>query len=216
MAWEDDEWGRQHRLTDGPLPDIEPHVARAADGTIYVAWQAMAGEALPGAPQVPAGRTLVRDCLRDGRGGQRLVARRGSGPRRLGKGVVGPLPDGSGRQLRRLRARRSLRKAAWVPKWRSHRRPASRRIRPSQWDGRGRPWVAWETSGVHWGKDMGARSRRAPAGNAPRRGAGASRSPATTAGSGGRPRPRPSTTRRRPARRARAGPSCASNADGNL
>ena len=30
-------------MTDNPLPDIEPDVARGADGTIYVVWQAMVG-----------------------------------------------------------------------------------------------------------------------------------------------------------------------------
>ena len=43
MAWEDDEWGPQIRLTANPLPDIEPHVARGDNGTIYVVWQAFAG-----------------------------------------------------------------------------------------------------------------------------------------------------------------------------
>ena len=43
MAWEDNEWGPLHRLSDNPLPDIEPHVAREGDGTIYVVWQAMVG-----------------------------------------------------------------------------------------------------------------------------------------------------------------------------
>ena len=43
MPWEDNEWGARVRLSDSPLPDIEPHVARATDGTIFVVWQALEG-----------------------------------------------------------------------------------------------------------------------------------------------------------------------------
>jgi hypothetical protein len=43
MPWLDNQWGKLERLTAGVLPDIEPHVARGPDGTIYVVWQAMAG-----------------------------------------------------------------------------------------------------------------------------------------------------------------------------
>src|SRR4051812_31565528 len=43
MAWEDNQWGAREKLSDSALPDIEPHVARAPDGTIYVVWQALEG-----------------------------------------------------------------------------------------------------------------------------------------------------------------------------
>ena len=43
MPWEDNEWGARVRLSEEPTPDIEPHVARGADGTIYVVWQALSG-----------------------------------------------------------------------------------------------------------------------------------------------------------------------------
>src|SRR5207248_10337597 len=36
----DETWGVLQKPSDGALPDIEPHVAAAADGTIYVVWQA--------------------------------------------------------------------------------------------------------------------------------------------------------------------------------
>jgi hypothetical protein len=45
MPWEDNEWGPRVRLSKNDLPDIEPHVARAADGTIYVVWQALRARA---------------------------------------------------------------------------------------------------------------------------------------------------------------------------
>jgi len=43
MAWEDNAWGERVRLSRNPLPDIEPAIARASNGTIYVVWQALRG-----------------------------------------------------------------------------------------------------------------------------------------------------------------------------
>src|SRR5579872_3484670 len=43
MPWLDNEWGERVRLSSLATPDIEPCVARGADGTIYVVWQALDG-----------------------------------------------------------------------------------------------------------------------------------------------------------------------------
>ncbi|MEZ5353735.1 MAG: hypothetical protein R2762_13940 [Bryobacteraceae bacterium] len=43
MPWLDNEWGPKQKVSTDALPDIEPSVARASDGTIYVAWQALSG-----------------------------------------------------------------------------------------------------------------------------------------------------------------------------
>ena len=154
MAWEDDEWGRQHRLTDNPLPDIEPHVARAVDGTIYVAWQSMAGRhsqirlkylregrwsetvavtnsaANDWSPAVAAGpggtAWIVWDRYRQGSGGSYDVYARSFAP-----------ASGLGREMA----------VASTTRFEAH---ASVEV-----DSRGRPWIAWETSGVNWGKDLG-------------------------------------------------------------
>ena len=154
MAWEDDEWGRQHRLTDNPLPDIEPHVARAADGTIYVVWQSLAGrwsqirlkhlrrgrwsETIsvtnsasnnwsPSVAASPDGSAWIAwDRYRRGSDGSYDVHARSYSP-----------VDGFGEEM----------PVATTSRFEAH---ASVAV-----DRRGRPWIAWETSGVQWGKDLG-------------------------------------------------------------
>ena len=154
MAWEDDEWGRQHRLTDNPLPDIEPHVARSADGTIYLAWQSMAGrnsqirlkylregrwsetvavtnsaanDWSPAVAAAPNGSAWISwDRYRKGSGGSYDVFARSFDP---GTGLG---PEMAVASSTRFEAHSSV-----------------------AVDSQGRPWIAWETSGVHWGKDLG-------------------------------------------------------------
>ena len=43
MPWLDNEWGPKQKVSASALPDIEPVVARAPDGTIYIVWQALSG-----------------------------------------------------------------------------------------------------------------------------------------------------------------------------
>ena len=154
MAWEDDEWGRQFRLTHNPLPDIEPHVARSRDGTIYVVWQSLVGrhsqirlkylrdgrwsetvsvtnsDANDWAPSVaaaPDGSAWVSwDRYRRGSGGSYDVHARSFSP-----------GGGLGEKL----------EVATTTRFEAHSSIAV--------DPQGRPWIAWETSGVHWGKDLG-------------------------------------------------------------
>ena len=154
MAWEDDEWGREHRLTSNPLPDIEPHVATAGDGTIFVAWQSMAGR-----------HSQIRlKYLQDGRWSETVPVTNTS--ENNWSPAVAAGPDGS----------------AWIAWDRYKRGPGGsydvvvRRYSPAGGlgpemavasttrfeahasvavDRSGRPWVAWETSGVRWGKDLG-------------------------------------------------------------
>ncbi len=154
MAWEDDEWGREYRLTDNPLPDIEPHVARAGDGTIYLVWQSMAGrysqirlkylsdgrwsetvaitntaenDWSPSVAAAPDGTAWVSwDRYKKGSGGSYDVLARAYSP-----------ASGLGREMA----------VAATTRFEAHSSIAV--------DSLGRPWVAWETSGVHWGKDLG-------------------------------------------------------------
>ena len=154
MAWEDDEWGSQHRLTDNPLPDIEPHVARSVDGTIYVAWQSMAGrnsqirlkylrngrwsetvavtnsaanDWSPAVAATPTGGAWISwDRYRQGSGGSYDVHARSF-----------DLEAGLGPEMA----------VASSTRFEAHSSVAV--------DSQGRPWIAWETSGVNWGKDLG-------------------------------------------------------------
>ena len=154
MAWEDDEWGRQHRLTDNPLPDIEPQAASAPDGTIYVVWQSLVGrdsrirlkylrdgrwsetvavtdtaanDWAPSVAAAPDGTAWVAwDRYTKGAGGSYDVRTRSFSP---GTGLGPELP------------------VAATSRFEAHSSIAV--------DREGRPWVAWETSGVNWGKDLG-------------------------------------------------------------
>ncbi len=154
MAWEYDEWGRQYRLTDNPLPDIEPHVARAADGTIYVVWQSLTGrhsqirlkylrhgrwsetvsvtnsawnDWSPSVAASPNGSAWISwDRYRRGSGGSYDIHARSYSP-----------TSGLGEEL----------PAARTTRFEAHSSVAV--------DQQGRPWIAWETSGVQWGKDLG-------------------------------------------------------------
>ncbi len=150
MAWEDNEWGELHRLTDNPLPDIEPHIARGSDGAIYVVWQALEGrysqvklKYLQGGrwsetlsvtnsaannwePSVAAGGGAVWIAWDRYNGNYDIHLRRFS------------LADGLGAE----------RQVTTNERFEAHTSVAV--------DDMGRPWVAWETSGVNWGKDLGA------------------------------------------------------------
>lgn len=154
MAWEDDEWGRQHRLTDSPLPDIEPHVARAPDGTVYVVWQAMAGR-----------HSQIRlKHLRDGRWSETVVVTRAAANDWSPSVAAGPNGEAWiawDRYTQGSQGSYDVRARSYSPndglgpemavastsRFEAH---ASVAV-----DARGRPWIAWETSGVNWGKDLG-------------------------------------------------------------
>jgi len=151
MAWEDNEWGKRVRLTDNPLPDIEPDIARAPDGTVYVVWQSMAGrssqirlkylragewsetvsvtnsEASNWEPAVAAGPDGAAWIAWDRYDGNYDVwARRFSPDEGLGEGH----------------------RIASTARFEAH---ASVAV-----DARNRPWVGWETGETNWGKDTGA------------------------------------------------------------
>ncbi len=154
MAWEDGAWGRQHRLTDNPLPDIEPHIARADDGTIYVVWQSMVGR-----------HSQVRlQYLRDGRWSETVsvtntaandwapaVATGPNGGAWISWDRYGAEPEGNYDVFARSFApSEGLGPAIAVAATTRFEAHSSLAV-----DSQGRPWVAWETSGVNWGKDMG-------------------------------------------------------------
>ena len=152
MAWEDDEWGRQHRLSSNPLPDIEPHVARSGDGTLYVVWQSMAGR-----------HSQIRlKYLRGGRWSETVsvtntsannwapaVAAGADGAAWIAwdRYTAGGGYDVFARSFSPLGGLGAEMPVASTSRFEAH---ASIGV-----DKQGRPWVAWETSGVNWGKDLG-------------------------------------------------------------
>src|SRR5690606_6469077 len=71
------------RLTDNPLPDIEPAITRSPDGTIYVAWQAMQGRS----------SQIQLKYLKDGRWSETLAAT--NSEENNWEPAIGSGPDGS-------------------------------------------------------------------------------------------------------------------------
>ncbi len=148
-GWESAEWGKMHRLSRNPLPDIEPHVARSDDGTVYVVWQSLVGrhsqirlKYLKGgrwsetisvtssadndwAPAVAAGKSSVWISWDRYTDNYDVYARGFSAA-----GGLGPeMP------------------VATTTRFEAHSSIAV--------DSQDRPWVSWETSSVAWGKDTG-------------------------------------------------------------
>ena len=154
MAWEDDEWGRQHRLTDNPLPDIEPHVARAGDGTIYVVWQALVGRY----------SQIRMKYLRDGRWSETVSVTNGAANDWAPAVAAAPngsawiswdrYDPGSGGSYD-VFARNYASDGGLGPEMAVASTARFEAHSSVAVDREGRPWVAWETSGVAWGKDLG-------------------------------------------------------------
>ncbi|MCB9386119.1 MAG: hypothetical protein H6509_16025 [Bryobacterales bacterium] len=150
MPWEGDAWGERVRLSRNPLPDIEPAVARAADGTVYVVWQSMVGR---------YSQIRLR-YLREGRWSEELAVT--ESPSNNWEPAVATGPDGAAWiawdryeesydvRLRRFAPDRGFgpeKEVISTPRFEAHVSVAV--------DEQNRPWVAWETDAVNWGKDYG-------------------------------------------------------------
>lgn len=151
MAWEDNEWGPKRRLTDNPLPDIEPHVARAPNGTIYVVWQSLNGRY----------SQIHLKYLRDGKWSETVSVTNTEANNWEPAVGVGPdnrawiawdRYDGNYDVYARVfspdNGLSPEHKIASTERYEAHVSVAV--------DNNSRPWVAWETGGVNWGKDLGA------------------------------------------------------------
>lgn len=150
MAWEDNAWGERVRLSRNPLPDIEPAITRATDGTIYVAWQALRGrssqirlrylksgewsetisvtntEENNWAPAIATGPDSEAWIAWDRYAGDYNVHARRFSPE-----------EGLGQEH----------EIVATPRFEAHVSVAV--------DAEGRPWVSWETDSPNWGKDYG-------------------------------------------------------------
>lgn len=150
MAWENNSWGERVRLSRNPLPDIEPAIARAGDGTIYVAWQALRGR---------ASQIRLR-YLRAGRWSETVSIT--NTEENNWSPAIAAGPDGEAWiawdryakdynvHLRRFSPDDGLGEEHEViatPRFEAHPSVAV--------DGEGRPWVSWETDSPNWGKDYG-------------------------------------------------------------
>ena len=150
MAWEDNEWGERTRLSDNPLPDIEPATASCRNGRVYVAWQALRGRS-----------SQIRLRYMDEDGWSSTISVTNTAENNWEPSVAcGPSGE------------------AWVAWDRyngdynvyarsysdrdglgdEHRIAATLRFEAHTSvavDSLGRPWVAWETDSPNWGKDYG-------------------------------------------------------------
>ena len=146
----DDAWGNLYQLSDDPLPDIEPHVAASSEGTIYVVWQSWSG-----------GRSNVRMRYLDDGEWSQLVTVSDTATNDWAPAVaVGS--DGLAWiawdryttsydvYARSFSPRNGLSKELKVAA--SNRYEAHVSVVVDRQD---RPWIAWETGGVNWGKDLG-------------------------------------------------------------
>lgn len=151
MPWEDNEWGQRLRLTTDPLPDIEPAVACAPNGTTYVAWQTLRGR---------TSRIQLRY----------LKAGKWSGTVNVTESehddwepAIAAGPDGVAwiawdryttsydvycRSFSPSAGLSAERQVAVSKRFEAH---VSVTV-----DSRNRPWIAWESGPVNWGKDVGA------------------------------------------------------------
>jgi len=151
MAWEDNEWGPKHRLTDNPLPDIEPHIARSPNGTVYVVWQSLSGS-----------YSQIRlKYLRDGKWSETVSVTNTKANNWEPAVAAGPdnrawiawdRYDGNydvyARAFSPDDGLSPEHKVASTERYEAHVSVAV--------DNNSRPWIAWETGGVNWGKDLGA------------------------------------------------------------
>jgi hypothetical protein len=146
----DDVWGQSQRLSDNALPDIEPSVTTAPDGTIYVVWQSFHGR-----------HSSIR--LRYLRGGKwSPVIAVSDGAANDWEPAVAAGPDNRAWiTWDRYNASYDVYARSYSPG--SGLSPEMKVAGSDRFearssvavDSRNRPWVAWETGGVDWGKDLG-------------------------------------------------------------
>lgn len=151
MPWEGEQWGRIERLTTNPLPDIDPHVARAGDGTIYVVWQSLTGRT----------SQIRLKYLKDGKWSQMVnvtttfnndwepaVAAGTDGRAWIAWDRYNSSYDVYCRGFSPAAGLGPEMKVAGSERFEAHVSVAV--------DQRNRPWVAWERGAANWGKDFGA------------------------------------------------------------
>ena len=146
----DDAWGKLHRLSDDPLPDIEPHVAASSDGTIYVVWQSWSGghsnvhmrylDDGDWSPLIAVTDTHTNDW-------EPAVAAGSDGRAWIAWDRYSTNYDVYARSFSPSGGLSKEMEIATTNRYEAH---ASVVV-----DSEDRPWIAWETGGVNWGKDLG-------------------------------------------------------------
>ncbi len=143
-------WGGLHRLSDNVLPDVDPHVAAAPDGTIYVVWQSFVGR---------SSKICLR-YFREGRWSDIIAVTEGE--RNDWEPAVAAGKNGAAWIVwDRYNASYDVYARSFSPS--GGLGPEMRVAASNRFEGHStvavdhqlRPWVAWETGGVNWGKDLG-------------------------------------------------------------
>ena len=151
MPWEDNVWGAPVRLSENGEPDIEPHVARGGDGTVYVVWQALAGRTSQiRLRYLKAGKwsTPVAVTATDFNDWEPAVAAGEDGKAWIAWDRYNTSYDVYARSFSANAGLGPERKLAGTERFEAHVSAAV--------DQQNRPWIAWETGGANWGKDLGA------------------------------------------------------------
>ena len=150
MPWSETVWGDRVRLSRNPLPDIEPAVARAPDGTVYVVWQALAGQ----------WSQIKLRYLRDGQWSEELAVTESASNN--WDPAVAAGPDGAAwiawdryESSYDIRLRRFDPRTGFGPEREVIATPRFEAQASVAVDPQNRPWVAWETDAANWGKDYG-------------------------------------------------------------
>jgi len=156
----DESWGPLERLSDNASSDIEPSVATAPDGTIYVVWQSFEG----------AHSGIRMRYLRGGKWSQ-VIAVSDAGAHDWEPAVAAGPDNRAWITWDRYNSSYDVYARSYSPdtglsdemkvagsdRFEAHSSVAV--------DSRNRPWIAWETGGVDWGKDLGMALRGQPQGS---------------------------------------------------
>jgi hypothetical protein len=151
MAFRNQVWEKPITLSDNPGPDIDPHVAQGPHGSIYVAWQSLTGRASQIRMRYLANGKWsemihVTDRAQNNWAPAMAVAQNGTA------WIAWDRYDHSYDVYARsyspqsgLGAERTI---AATERFEAYASIAM--------DRQDRPWIAYETGGVNWGKDLGA------------------------------------------------------------
>ncbi|HEY3839002.1 MAG TPA: hypothetical protein VGL72_20655 [Bryobacteraceae bacterium] len=151
MAFRDQVWEKPVTLSSNPGPDIDPHVAQGPHGSIYVTWQSLEGRA-----------SQIR--MRSLTGGKwSEIVHVTDTPQDNWAPAIAVGSDGAAwiawdryNKSYDVYARHYTAQAGLGPEVAVAATERFEAYASVAIDHNGRPWIAYETGGVNWGKDLGA------------------------------------------------------------
>lgn len=151
MAFRDQVWEKPVTLSDNLGPDIDPHVAQGPHGSIYVAWQSLTGST----SQIRM-RHLIGGKWSD-------IVRVTDSPQNSWAPAIAVARNGTAwiawdryNKSYDVYARSYSPQSGFGPERAIAASERFEAYASIAIDPQDRPWIAYETSGVNWGKDLGA------------------------------------------------------------